>query len=195
MKRTSLLYPILLFTVLLIPLGSIADKPAQAQYKITALPISADDTYYSVIENGLRYSIYELDDIEPQLRNLLIEQQEIGPFGFPAEGAPYGYLFLPPVGSVQVIMALQSELIHSVTLLTVKDNQLIERLLIGFSGPDEQTVIEFTMNENYKITLKSGLSDPDHEYPIDWRVSNGYQLEADGKIYQLKNDTIIYPPK
>lgn len=189
MKPTASLTAIILAGLLLC-LPALAAEPQKAgQYKITQLPLSDFDSDNCDADCESNYRLYELEQLDPQLQQALIEQNKQNAFGLDGSGDT-GYYFLPPKGDIQVILATRDIVVNSGRLVTMKNNQLIDQMLISFGGPDDELVIQFELDKNYQLTLKRGSTDIDHEKPVVWREQWVYQLGDDGKLLEV-NKTLI----
>lgn len=189
MKPTTSLTAIILAGFLLC-LPAFAAEPQNAgQYKITQLPISDFETYNCDAECEANYTFYEFEQLAPQLQKALAEQNKQNAFGLDGDGDT-GYYFLPPKGDIQVMLATRDIVVNSGRLVTMKNNQLIDQMLISFGGPDDELVIQFELDKNYQLTLKRGISDTDHEKPVVWHELWVYQLGDDGKLSEVKKTLI-----
>lgn len=162
------------------------------QYKITQLPLSdsADYDCGTKCQTGNFDDFYTLEQLDSPLRELMAEQSERNVFGLDGSGDD-GYYILPAKGDVQVIIATRAIVVNSMRLLTLKDNQLIDQLLISFGGPDDEMVMDFSLDKDYHLKIRKGTSDTDHENPPVWSELREYELDANGKLLEVKKTSLI----
>ena len=80
-------------------------------------------------------------------------------------------------------------MVNSFRLMTIKDNKLIDQQLIGFSGPDDTGVINFSIDKDYRLTIKRGISDTEHEKPVVWSEQRIYEINQNGKFSEISKKT------
>lgn len=167
--------------------ASAVDRPQQGKYKVTQLPLSDSAMYFCGETCDTRYPFYALNQLDPQLQKVMDGQNQRNVFGLDGDSDD-GYYFLPSKGDIQLIIASRAIVANSRRLMTLKNNQVIDQILISYGGPDDSLVIDFEMDKNYRLTIKKGSVDADHEQPVVWDEFLEYQLSDDGKLIEIKKN-------
>ncbi|WP_168189662.1 hypothetical protein [Limnobaculum zhutongyuii] len=135
-----------------------------------------------------RYPMHQLSQLPAPLQQLINQQNQKNIYNLDG-GEDDGYLFLPARGEIQILIAARSIVVNSFRLMTIKDNKLIDQQLIGFSGPDDTGVINFSIDKDYRLTIKRGISDTEHEKPVVWSEQRVYEINENGKLSEISKKT------
>ncbi|MBK5143119.1 hypothetical protein I2494_05205 [Budviciaceae bacterium BWR-B9] len=182
MKNTHRLFAIILSTTWL--LLSAPAISASNNLKTTQLPLQFMDIYTCDTDCDSRYPMHQLSQLPEPLQQLINQQNQKNIYNLDG-GEDDGYLFLPARGEVQILIAARSIVVNSFRLMTIKDHKLIDQQLIGFSGPDDTGVINFSIDKGYRLTIKRGISDIEHEKPVVWSEQRVYEISENGKLSEI----------